>query len=151
ARSRGLDLPEGCLIDKHGRPSVRPEDYYDGGYMLPSGGHKGYALSLFICLLGGLSGQFDAARTLMEGGFMQVINVAAFMPAADYQQAAGELLDAIKATPPAQGFSEILTPGEPEQRSRLQRLAEGIDVPETVWSQIAECAQKVGVSLGHPA
>jgi LDH2 family malate/lactate/ureidoglycolate dehydrogenase len=148
AHSRGLSLPAGCIIDKHGRPSVRPEDYYDSGYMLPSGRHKGYALSLLICLLGGLSGQFDAHRGMMEGAFMQVINVAAFLPSADYQRAVTAVLDSVKATPPAQGFSEVLTPGEPEQRSRAQRVAEGIEVPDTIWQQIAECAQRLGVSLG---
>jgi len=147
AHSRGLDLPDGSLIDKHGRPSVRPEDYFDGGYLLPSGGHKGYALSLLICLLGGLSGQFDAHRGAMEGAFMQVINVAAFLPPADYQRAVSAVLDGIKATPLAQGFSEVLTPGEPEQRARTQRLAEGIEVPETIWQQVAESAKRVGVSL----
>ncbi|MGH2373487.1 MAG: Ldh family oxidoreductase [bacterium] len=148
ARSRGLDLPDGCLIDKHGRPSVRPEDYYDGGYVLPTGGHKGYALSLLICLLGGLSGQFDARRTLMEGGYMQVISVGAFLPPADYQRSVAAVLDGIKATPPAQGFGEILRPGEPEHRTRLQRLADGIEVPQTIWQEIEERAQRMGVSLG---
>ncbi|MGQ0551017.1 MAG: Ldh family oxidoreductase [Armatimonadota bacterium] len=148
ARSLSLDLPEACLIDKHGRPSVRPEDFYDGGFVLPAGGHKGYALSMLICLLGGLSGQFDPRRTLMEGGFMQVISVAAFLSPADYGRSVGAVLDGIKAIPPAEGFNEILTPGEPEQRARLQRLAEGIDVPETIWQQIERGAQKIGVSLG---
>lgn len=151
AHSRDLDLPDGCLIDKHGRPSVRPEDFFDGGYLLPSGRHKGYALSLLICLLGGLSGQFDADRGMMEGAFMQAINVDAFLPSADYQRAVSAVLDGVKGTPPAQGFIEVLTPGEPEQHSRAQRLAEGIEVPETIWQQIAEWAQRMGVSLGTPA
>ena len=148
ARSRGVNLPDGCLIDKHGRPSVRPDDYYDGGYVLPAGGHKGYALSLLICLLGGLSGQFDARRTLMEGGYMQVISVGAFLPPEEYQRSVAAVLDGIKATPLAQGVGEILIPGEPEHRTRVQRLAEGIEVPQTIWQQVEGCAQKVGVSLG---
>lgn len=151
ARSHGVDLPGGSLIDKHGRPSVRPEDFYDGGYLLPAGGHKGYALSLLICLLGGLSGHFDARRTFMEGGYMQVINVGAFMAPSDYQRSVAAVLEGVKATPVAQGFSEILAPGEPEHRTRHKRLAEGIDVPETIWRQIQEIARKVGVSLDASA
>ncbi len=147
ARSQGKDLPDESLIDKHGRPSVRPEDFYDGGYLLPAGGHKGYALSLLICLLGGLSGQFDPRRTFMEGGYMQVINVGAFLAPGDYERSVAAVLDGVKATPVAQGFSEILAPGEPEHRTRLRRLAEGIDVPQTIWHQIEQSAQKVGVTL----
>jgi uncharacterized oxidoreductase len=147
ARSGGVDLPHGSLIDMHGRASVRPEDFYEGGYVLPAGGHKGYALSLLNCLLGGLSGQFDAQRVALEGGFMLVVNVGAFLPPADYQRAVAALFGGVKSTPPAEGFHEILIPGEPEDRSRTQRLAEGIDVPPTIWSQIADAAQKLGVSV----
>src|SRR5713101_5637925 len=50
ARSRGADLPPGCIVDRNGGPSISTADFYDGGFLLPFGGHKGYALSLFTCL-----------------------------------------------------------------------------------------------------
>ena len=59
ARSKGIDLPEGCILDKNGNPSVKPADFYDGGSLLAFGKHKGYALAMFTCLLGGLAGTFD--------------------------------------------------------------------------------------------
>ncbi|MSS73791.1 MAG: Ldh family oxidoreductase [Candidatus Latescibacteria bacterium] len=71
ARSKGADLPQGLIVDKHGAPSVKPADFYDGGYLLPFGGHKGYALSLMVCLLGGLAGGFNAEKSAMGGMFMQ--------------------------------------------------------------------------------
>ena len=43
ARSKGIDLPEGCILDKNGMPSVKPADFYDGGALLAFGKHKGYA------------------------------------------------------------------------------------------------------------
>ena len=78
ARSKGEDLPEGYIVDRHGVPSVKPEDFYDGGFLLPFGNHKGYALSMLTCLLGGLSGRFDVERGTMGGAYLQVIDVAAF-------------------------------------------------------------------------
>ena len=147
ARSRNVDLPEGYILDKAGRPSVTPADFYDGGYLLPFGGHKGYALSLLICLLGGLSGTFEVDQPSMSGVFMQVINIAAFTPLAAYQQAVRALLDDIKQTPPAAGFDEVLVPGDVEQRSRTHRLANGIEIPDTIYEQLQDWASKLNVAL----
>ena len=62
ARSRGEDLPEGYIVDKSGNPSVKPADFYDGGFLLPFGLHKGYSMGLLVCLLGGLSGEFNIEK-----------------------------------------------------------------------------------------
>ena len=87
AHNKGVDVPEGWIVDKHGNPTTNPADFEDGGYLLPFGGHKGYALALLVCLLGGLAGNFDAARASMGGAFLQVINIDSFSPLADYQEA----------------------------------------------------------------
>ncbi len=147
AHSKNADLPAGSIVDKHGQPSVKTADFYDGGYLLPAGGHKGYALALLFSLLGGLAGQFDQERTAMGGMFMQVIDVAAFTPPEAYQQNVRALLNGLKATPPAPGFDEVLAPGDFERRSRRQRLAEGIEVPESTYRKIEEWADKLNVAL----
>ena len=118
-----------------------------GGFLLPFGGHKGYALSLLFSLLGGLAGDFDDEKAAMGGMFMQVIDVAAFTPLAAYQQNVRAVLDGMKAKPPAPGFDEVLVPGDFEHRSRLQRLAEGIDVPEPTYRRLEEWADKLNVVL----
>lgn len=149
ARSQNADLPAGCILDKHGNPSVKWADFYDGGFLLPFGGHKGYALSLLMCLLGGLSGNFNVERGAMGGTFMQVINVSAFTPLDEYQRAVRAFLNGIKSTPPAPGFHEVLVPGDFEHRSRVHRLAHGIELPDTIYRQIEEWAGKLKVSLGE--
>ena len=147
AQSRGVDLPEGCIVDKHGNPSVKTTDFYDGGFLLPFGKHKGYAFSLLMCLLGGLSGNFDVGRGAMGGQFMLVLNVSAFTPLEAYQQGVRAFLDGIKSIPPAPSFDEVLVPGDYERRSRLQRLAHGVDVPDTTYQQILEWSERLNVSL----
>src|SRR5579859_1156410 len=52
ARAKGVPLPPGCIIDKNGNPSTNPADLYDGGMLLPFGGHKGYGLAMVVELLG---------------------------------------------------------------------------------------------------
>ncbi len=149
ARSKGIDLPEGCILDKNGMPSVKPADFYDGGALLAFGKHKGYALAMFTCLLGGLAGTFDMEAGRMSGTFMQAIDVNAFTPVEEYQKAVRAFLDGIKTTPPVPGFDEVLVPGDFEARSRAQRLARGIEIPDTIYNQLQACAEKLGISIGE--
>ena len=149
AMSKGLDVPDGVMVDSEGRPSTNPEDFRKGGYLLPFGGHKGYALSLFFSLMGGLAGQFNAELTSMAGLFMQVYDVAAFTPLDGYQRNVRAVLDAMKSIPPAPGFDEVLVPGDFEHRSRQQRLAEGIEVPSETFARIEAWAEKLNVSLAE--
>ena len=147
ARSKGLDMPPGYLFDKQGQPTVKTADFYDGGCMVPFGLHKGYALSLFICLLGGLGAPFDPEKAAMGGCYMQVLNIEAFTPLADYQRNVRMFLDAMKATPLAPDFDEVLVPGEFEERNRRQRLENGVEVPETIISQLRQWADKLAVPM----
>src|SRR5262249_21963151 len=132
-------------------PSTSPADFYDGGFLLPFGGHKGYALSLFMCLLSALSGQADRERGSVWGASMQVLNVSTFTPLGEYQQAARAFLDAIRATPPAPGFEQVLIPGDFEHRSRAHRLTHGIELPDTIQQQLREWAEKLQVAWDEGA
>ena len=149
AQSKGLDIPEGVMVDSQGNPTTSPDDFRKGGFLLPFGGHKGYALSLFFSLMGGLAGEFNAELTSMAGLFMQVYDVAAFTPLDGYQSNVRAVLDAMKAIPPAPGFDEVLVPGDFEHRSRQQRLAEGIDVPAETFNRLEQWADKLNVSLAE--
>ncbi len=149
ARSKDIDLPKGCILDKSGVPSIKPSDFYEGGSLLPFGRHKGYALSMFTCLLGGLTGKFDVETGRMSGIYMQVIDVNAFTPIEEYQQGVRAFLDTVKDTPPAPGIDEVLVPGDYESRYRSQRLIDGIEIPDTINTQLHECASKLNISLGE--
>jgi LDH2 family malate/lactate/ureidoglycolate dehydrogenase len=149
ARSKKANLPAGYIVTKDGQPSTDPADYYDGGFLLPFGGHKGYALGVLMALLGGLSGNFNAETGFVKGEFMQVINIEAFTPLETYQRGVRALLNSIKTTPPAPGFEEVLVPGEYEHRSRLKRLAEGIELPTTIYGELQEWADRLAVSLNE--
>jgi len=151
ARSKNADLPEGYIVDKTGQPSTKTTDFYEGGFLLPFGAHKGYGLSLLICLLGSLGGNFDPEQGLARGEFMQVINVEAFMPLETYQRGARAFLDAVKAIPPAPGFEEVLVPGDFEHRTRTKRLVEGIELPDTIYQQLQETAARLNVSFDETA
>lgn len=147
ARSKNQPVPEGVIVDKNGNPTTDTADFYDGGYLLPIGQHKGYALSLMICLLGGLGGNFNPEIGSARGELMQVINIEAFMSLADYETGARAFLEQVKRTPPATGFDEVIAPGDFEDRLRKQRLAEGIELPPAIIEQLRSVASELNVSF----
>ena len=148
ARSKGEDLPEGCIVDKDGQPSVNPEDYFDGGYLCSFGGHKGYAIGLFVNLLGALAGEIDAGKGRMAGTVFLVIDIDSMTPLGTYQEGVRAFLDRVKATPPADGFDEVIVPGDFEYRSQVERLENGIEVPQPVCDEIESWARKLDVPTG---
>ena len=151
AADKGELAPEGWIIDKHGRPTRNPHDQFDDGAILPFGGHKGYALSVMIELLGG--GLSGAGFPLLpgyrwnQGTVLIAIAIDAFQPVDEFKTEAAAFVSQLKATPCAPGVDEILLPGEVEWRTRAQRQREGIPLPEVTWARIQAAAVTVGVTL----
>jgi LDH2 family malate/lactate/ureidoglycolate dehydrogenase len=151
AADKGELVPEGWIIDKQGRPTRNPQDQFDDGAILPFGGHKGYALSVMIELLGGgLSGvgfPLLPGYRWNQGTVLIATAIGAFQPVAEFKAQAAAFVIQLKATPRAPGVDEILLPGELEWRTRGQREREGIPLPEVTWTRICEAAASVGISL----
>jgi LDH2 family malate/lactate/ureidoglycolate dehydrogenase len=149
ARAKGVPLPPGCIIDKNGNPSTNPADLYDGGMLLPFGGHKGYGLAMVVEMLGAALAPGREHNGAGRAGAAVIIAVDAttFHPLSEYAKGADETLNRVKAVPPAKGFDQVLLPGEPEQRSKADRLANGIPIAEATWDAIVEAGRAVGVSV----
>jgi hydroxycarboxylate dehydrogenase B len=156
ARAKGEPLPPNCILDRDGKPSVDPEDYFNGGVLTTFGGHKGYALAVVVDILGQALTGADTCRNpegkgsgayMVAGTVFIAINAGLFRPKEEYAAAADAIIQRIKATPPAVGFKEVLLPGEPEQRSKVQRLREGFGLPKKSWETIREQAAKYSLDL----
>ncbi|MBM4460132.1 MAG: Ldh family oxidoreductase [Chloroflexi bacterium] len=152
AQARDRSVPAGWILDRDRRPTTNPSDFYDGGVILPLGGHKGYGLLLMADLLGGaLTGHGCTAlpeHTSGNGVFMMAIDVEAFCPLAELASAIDRLFEHIKAGNRAPDCEEILIPGEPEMRSKAQRERDGIELPETTWRELVEAARQFGLREG---
>lgn len=152
-RDRGEPLPEGWIVDADGRPSTSAEDYYEGGMLVPAAAHKGYGLALLVELLAGcLTGAGspalpDSGYRVGNGMFMQAFNIAAFMPADEYARLSGALVQAVRLTPPAAGYDEVLLPGDPERRAAERGARDGIELADSTWNRIADAAAELGVAI----
>jgi len=149
ARSKGVPAPPGAIVDIEGHPSLDPNDFYNGGALLPFGGHKGSGLSILVQLIGqGLAG-IDRAQ-LMEhrganGPFVLAINPEAFGAGSTFVEAVEEQCSTITSAAPAEGFKTVLLPGEPEIIARAERAVAGIPVPESTWSDLLRLARELGI------
>ena len=77
-RARGHTLPSEWVLNKEGVPSRDPNDYYEGGALLPmgglDGGHKGYGLSIMVALFGAVLGSLGHQSTTMDTQKKRLIN-----------------------------------------------------------------------------
>lgn len=155
-RNAGVPAPEGWLIDHEGQPTTDANALYrePRGAILPFGGvtgHKGYGLAIMVDVLAGaLSGagcsQSQTAR-LGNAIFFTAIDIRRFLPMEQFLQHVRCLVDHVRASPPAPGFTEILMPGEVEFREEERRLRDGIAVDDETWRQIEALAGELGVKV----
>jgi hydroxycarboxylate dehydrogenase B len=166
ASQGGKKLPADALIDSDGRMSADPRVLY-GDYTATSlrhagtgtgairafGEHKGSGLALICELLGGsLTGMKATGlggergdRFRGNGMLSFYVNPAVVDPEGLFDGDVARYIAYYKSAKPASPGGEVLAPGEPEDRTRRQRLAEGIPLPDDTWAAIVAAAREVGV------
>ena len=151
SRAKGERVAPGLIVDSAGRPSQDPAAFYAGGALLPFGGHKGYGISMMIELLGGaLSGNGTSTisgESGNNGTLLLAFNIESFVPVEQFLEQTNDLCQQIKASPPAEGFTKIMVPGEPEIRERQRRLEAGIAIPDQTWREIEALALELNVTF----
>ena len=139
---RGERMPEGWVVDSEGRPTTDPNALAGPppGSLVPLGRHKGFALGLVMDILAGaLTGGGSSRAGAERWGnptLILAINPEAFGPREAFDAEVRNLVDYVKSSRLAPGFSEILIPGEPEARERERRSQTGILVGERTWGEI---------------
>lgn len=154
ARQQGKTLPPGSVLDEEGRVTTDPRHAVTP---LPLAGPKGAGLGLMVeCMTSLLvnspllSSAFSDPQLMhhyIQNGLILAIDPQAFLPQAEYEASVDRLARDIKALPRAEGFDEILMPGERGSRRAAQSAREGITLPQPVWKQLCEAAQQLGVAL----
>jgi LDH2 family malate/lactate/ureidoglycolate dehydrogenase len=148
AKAKGELVPPGVIVTTDGVPSQIPDDFYDGGALLPFGGHKGSGLSLLAQVIGrglaGLTPQSSKVQRGVNGPFVIAINPDVFTPFRLFLDEIESQCDEISASEPMEGFDRVRLPGEPETESR-ERRADGIPVPERTWQDLCALAAELGV------
>ena len=152
ALARGDDIPEGWIIDKDGQATTNPAAFKEGGPLLPLGGtegYKGYGLSamieIFSGILTGLGHGVEPSGRHNDGCFMAVFKVEAFRSLETFKKEVADFAHYLKNTLPADGFDEVLYPGEIEFKREQERSLNGIEVEDATWSKLHDLAQQYGM------
>ena len=159
-RRRNLEIPLGWIIDKDGNATTDPNAYNEGGALLPVGGdlgYKGYGLSfmgeVFSGILTTLGFGLDPEGKHNDGSFIAAWRIDAFADLEWFKQQVSDFIAFIKTSPLAADSSGILYPGEAEKNMEARLLAEGIEVEDSVWSDITGLLQEyeLQATVGDPA
>ena len=158
AAKKGEQIPAGWAVDANGQATVDPQKVLDGGWILPIGGYKGWGMILILDILSGVltggpmgpevTDLFTGAPETPQGlgHFVLALNIAAFMPVADFKRRMDRRIRSIKDSERLPGVDEILMPGERELKLERDRRAQGIPLSVAVLEQVAAVAKNVGVT-----
>jgi len=160
ASQGGKKLPEGALIGPDGEFSTDPATLYgpyepEGprdatqgkGAIRAFGDHKGSGLAFMCEILGGsLTGAkaTGPGRRFCNGMFSIYVDPRRVDPAHVFDADVTRYIAYFKSAKPAKGVDEVLVPGEPERRTRAERLKNGVPLTEATWNSILAKAREVG-------
>jgi len=156
AMLRGERLPEGVGLDPEGNPTTDPSRVFRIGTILPFGGHKGYGLSLLVeflahALTGALPSTEVRVHGSAQGGFLiTALDPAVLRKREEFEEDVETLVKRIKSCKPAQGFQEVLLPGEIEERNYEERLKNGIPVDEGTLEELRKVAEELEIEFPRP-
>jgi len=159
ARQKGLPIPPDWAISAEGEPTTDPTQAL-GGVILPMAGHKGYAIAVMMDVLSGVltgssfgTGVFGPYQAEHRGGcghLMIALNIEAIQPLVAFNTRMEKLIDELKSVPLAQGFDEVVYPGELEARNDARNRREGLQLPEDTLTDLRKLAQEAGTEAHLP-
>ena len=150
AKQKGVAIPEGWAISAAGAPTTDPDEAI-AGIILPMAQHKGYAIAAMMDVLSGVltgsafgagvHGPYQTEHRSSAGQLMIALDIAAFQPVAEFEGRMERYIAELKSVPLAQGFEEVVYPGEIEARNEAQNRAAGLLLPEDTLADLRKLAR----------
>ena len=162
AIDKGVPIPLGWALDVDGKPTTDPKN---APVLLPFGSYKGSGLAMmFECLSGvmagnalqepalhgrlarggrGAPGTAGARMAQVQNGVVAAIDISLFSDVEKYKETIDSYIEGIKALPTAEGSSEVLAPGEPEDRVYDDRSKNGIPLPLGTLQNLKQVAERL--------
>ncbi len=149
----GMKMPRDWALTPEGDETDEPTVAMAGA-LLGIGEYKGYGLSLFTDVLTGvISGggfglapyrdrsiaKLDVAHTFIA------IDIAFFMPVAEFKARMDAFIAEIKSSARRPGFDEILVPGEIDHRRETAYRRDGAQLDVEVYDSLRQLADTLGI------
>ncbi|MFD1717628.1 Ldh family oxidoreductase [Georgenia deserti] len=154
ANQLGKAIPKGWAIDVDGRPTTDASAALAGS-VTPFAGPKGSGLAMMVDLIagamvGGVCGDDigdmyeDWSRPQRVGHFFIALNPDGWVGSAAFLPYVDQFAQRVHGLPPAEGFENVLLPGEVEERAYERARTDGIQLPVNVLSDLNALALEVG-------
>jgi uncharacterized oxidoreductase len=169
ASQGGKQLRPDALVGPDGKAGNDPHllygDYEPTGMRDPRvgpgairafGEHKGSGLAMMCELLGGAltgNGCTEWGRRFTNGMFSIYVDPARVDPEQLFPAEVSRYVNFVKQAKPLEPGTETMVPGEPETRSREERLRGGVPLSMHTWQSIVETAASLGIDnmpVGKP-
>ncbi len=167
AIDKGVPIPTTWALDAQGVSTTDPKL---ARILLPAGGYKGSGLAMmFECMTGimaansfqveVLSGRLPGGGratpgrglSLVQNGVVAALDISLFTDLEKYKETVDSYIDGLKALPAAEGFSEVLVPGEPEDRTEDDRRKNGIPLPMGTLRNLKKVAEDLELDFPFKA
>jgi len=154
ARDKGVPLPEGWALDSDGKPTTDAEL---ANILIPTGGPKGSGLAMMFECLSSIMANNPLVEPMLvdkpkerlhrQNSVVAVVNIGMFTDIDEYKEHIDTLIDCLKELPTADGFDEVLVPGDPENNCYDERIKNGIPLPDGTIRNIRSVAEELKLEL----
>ncbi|MFD2624805.1 ureidoglycolate dehydrogenase [Salibacterium salarium] len=144
ARENSQPIPDNWGVDKDGNTVTDPSVVKS---LLPVGGAKGYGLALVVDVLSGImtGSSFGSSIVTMYGDYDQyrklghtiiTIDAGLFVDKDEFLTSVDKMIEELHNVVPAEGFDQVLVPGEPEQLKQENYSKNGIPISQSVYDYL---------------
>jgi L-2-hydroxycarboxylate dehydrogenase (NAD+) len=155
AADNGERLPEGLVMDYHGKPVTDPNEA-EHGLLLPMSEYKGSGLSLVFSLLGAAlngvaTGRDTTTNTAAEkpadtGQVIMAIKAANFGPIDAYKSRTDKVAHDIRTSKPMPGTSAVRYPGQQGHAMMLERDRSGVPIRPPLRKSLEKLATELNIA-----
>jgi LDH2 family malate/lactate/ureidoglycolate dehydrogenase len=150
-------IPLGWVLDKDGRDSDDPAAFFNGGAVLPFGGHKGYGLAFMLEMLAGVlvgAAVMDEIPVWFKetkapvniGHLFGAIDIERFAGADVFRERLLGMIEELKERCSSDGVCRVCLPGEVEERIEAERRKHGVPLSNELWNEL----KKISMAFGEP-
>ena len=141
-------------MDKDGKSTTDPKA---AAVLLPTGAYKGSGLALMFECLSSLMVGNPLLEPVLQGkpgatqhhqnSVVAAVNIGLFTDLTAYKSHVDTVGDLLKGLSRADGFDEILVPGEPEDRVYDERIAHGIPLPPGTLKNLRQMSDRFKIPV----
>lgn len=167
---QGKPLPENWARDEHNNPTSDPQAVAGVnplGGAVEYGGYKGYGFALgswiMTSLLSGGWRESPPPHTILgrkettSEGYAQegvghcfaAMRIDRFTDVEDFKRGMDSMIRSLNRSPAADGFGEVLTPGQKALRTEQERREQGIPIAPSTLGELRELSAKFGLPFEH--